>query len=1071
MNGLSQTTDLDETPRSQRLLTRCALLAVAYFVTGKLAFELALPPASASPIWPAAGVALAGVLYWGPRVWPGLLIGAVLVQVTERPAVLDAGLLSMPGLALVGTSVGPILQAFVGRALIRRAHEFPVRIRRARDIVRRVVLGGPVACVVAATFGTASLLGPGDINSDQVVSTWFTWWFGNSLGVLVVLPLAFAWRSGLRTLRPRAHAAVSLVIAAASLLSIFGYVVVRDGEWDASEATFDRNAVKMRDLLTGVVATKAEVLHGVANFYGVDEQLSRDRFKRFVERDFIRHEDIAALGWVPVVKPEHREEFEALAGTQHDDPTFRITEQGPDGAVVSAGTSGLHWHAVVQFIHPEQGNKEAIGFDLASEPTRRKALEHARDTGELTATGPITLVQDEDPRPAILLVAHCNSASAPRAAPEGPDAFVSGVFRTERMIEPVLAPYRQQGLAFCVMDVTAPERPGLLCPDPQTAQPPRESEGHLATTVTMPVAGRQWALQVWALPTYLDRPVWWGALATLAGGLLCTALLASLLIIMTGSAARTERSNEELRQEVRERRSAEAALQKSKRRFQDIVQSTAEWVWEINTEGEHVFTNNGLVAILGYAEGDLIQSRTFDRLHPDDRRELRAKLAEHVEEKTGWTGWVLRWQHKDGTHRYLESNAQAVLDPNGKLIGFRGADRDITERRLLQERWLQTQKMESLGVLAGGIAHDFNNLLTAIGGNLDYALKGPGGPNEEALEDAQRALERATGLTGQLLTFSKGGAPIVRSVDLRDLIQEWSRFALRGAQTRCEVHTPDDLWPARVDANQISQVIGNLIINADQAMPGGGLIEVSARNTHGDPMDRVVVGEGRFVEISVRDHGPGIPPEVRSRIFDPYFTTKEDGTGLGLATVYSIVKRHGGHVLVDSEPRQGSTFHVYLPAAERADELVEQAPAHVGASAGGRALVMDDAPFVRAFVARALDLLGFQVELAAAGEEAVEMFAEAHGTGRPFDIVILDLTVPGGMGGAAALAGLRTIDPHVCAIASSGYSASPVMAKPDEHGFAGVIAKPYTIAQLDEVLSAALAKKHIGSKRDGDCIT
>ena len=1042
------------------------MLAIGYFATGKLAYQLALPPASASPIWPAAGVALAGVVYWGSRVWPGIFLGALCVQLTERGALLEAGLFTLPALGILGASIGPVVQALAGSALIHRRFDAPTRIRRARDIFRRIWLGGPVACLVGALMGAASLFAMGLVSPGELGSTWLTWWFGDALGVFVVLPIALAWRSELRTLRPRAHAVVLVVLIGACLLSVLAYVSVRDREWEGAQASVDRRLLEMSDELRRVVDTKAELLYAVAKLHDVDRTMDLHRFRQFVRMDLARYGDMVAIGWVPVVEPDDLEKFVSDAQREYEDREFEVTELGDDGAPHPVTSAGETWRAIVQYIQPEQHNEAAIGFDLGSEVTRRKALERARNQKRPSATGPINLVQDEGARPAILLLAHCAHADLESTSTEAPDAFISGVFRTDEMIAKALHSFRQADLAFQVHDVTDPTRPRPLCLDPEGSRPPVDRGRHLAGVQRSQIAGRLWQIETWALPAYPEHPSWLGALGALAGGLLCTALLASLLILMTGNTVRAERSNRELRREVQERRTAEAALQKSERRFRDIVESTEEWIWEIDTQGQHVFTNNALSKILGYTAAEFDAHGTLELLHPRERESVRTRLERHIQDKTGWSSWVMRWRHKDGSFRFLESNAQPVLTKDGGLIGFRGADRDITERRLVHERMLQTQKMESLGVLAGGIAHDFNNLLTAIGGNIDFALNRPGQTNQEALCDAQRALERATGLTGQLLTFAKGGAPIVQTVDLRDLIQEWSRFALRGAKSSCDVHTPDDLWPARVDANQISQVLGNLIINADQAMPEGGLITVRARNTHKDPVDSVFLGEGRFVEISVQDQGPGIDPEIRSRIFDPYYTTKQDGTGLGLATVYSIVKRHGGHTLVDSEPGQGSTFHVYLPAAEAAAVASPAPSAKAGSPASGRVLVMDDAPFVRAFVSRALVLLGYEVELAASGDEAVELFSKAQGASRPFDIVILDLTVPGGMGGAEAVEHLRAVDPTVCAIASSGYSASPVMAKPDEYGFAGVIAKPYTIAQLEAVLGAALTTKQVGARTD-----
>jgi signal transduction histidine kinase/ActR/RegA family two-component response regulator len=407
---------------------------------------------------------------------------------------------------------------------------------------------------------------------------------------------------------------------------------------------------------------------------------------------------------------------------------------------------------------------------------------------------------------------------------------------------------------------------------------------------------------------------------------------------------------------------------------------------------------------------------------------------------------------------HFEVTTSPLRDPDGNIIAGIEVARDVTYRKKMEKEILKADKLESLGILAGGIAHDFNNLLTAIIGNISvaglYASKD--GKIHRRLAEAERASIRAKDLTQQLLTFSRGGEPVKRKTRINDLLRETAGFALRGSRNRCEFFIPPDLWPVEADEGQISQVINNLLINADQAMPGGGTISMRSENVllgagHGMPL-----GPGRHLKISIEDHGVGIPCEYLTKIFDPFFTTKNKGSGLGLATAYAIIKKHCGHIEVESAPGLKTTFSVYLPACGEGGLAVPVEKA-VPRPGSGRILVMDDEPSVREVTCQMLTTVGYDVELAADGALAVELYRKAMDTGSPFDAVIMDLTVPGGMGGMEALGKLRKLDPGIRAVITSGYSNDPVIADSRKHGFMGVVAKPYKLEDLSQALHEILA--------------
>jgi signal transduction histidine kinase/ActR/RegA family two-component response regulator len=373
---------------------------------------------------------------------------------------------------------------------------------------------------------------------------------------------------------------------------------------------------------------------------------------------------------------------------------------------------------------------------------------------------------------------------------------------------------------------------------------------------------------------------------------------------------------------------------------------------------------------------------------------------------------------------------------------------EITQREQIEDELLRARKLESLGVLAGGIAHDFNNFLTVVQGNLELLKMQLEShePVQDILDDTASACQRAVFLSSQLLTFAKGGAPVRRLVSVAQLVMDSVALARAGAQTSIEVSIAEDLRFAEVDPGQIGQVLHNILLNARQAMPEGGIIEVRAENladTH--------------VRISILDYGHGIPADVLPRIFDPYFTTKPHGNGLGLATAYAIVAKHGGNLSVKSKPGQGSVFMIDLPASLQRPE--PQAPAVTQLQTGNeRLLVMDDEEGLRKLLATILTKLGYEVVTARDGAEAVALCEDAKTSGRGFDAVLLDLTVSGGMGGIEAAAKLKECDPSMKLIVSSGYSDSAVMADFRKYGFDDVVPKPWVIDEVSEVFRRVLVR-------------
>jgi PAS domain S-box-containing protein len=515
--------------------------------------------------------------------------------------------------------------------------------------------------------------------------------------------------------------------------------------------------------------------------------------------------------------------------------------------------------------------------------------------------------------------------------------------------------------------------------------------------------------------------------------------------------------------DITDARRATAALFEEKEQLLTTLESIADGVIATDASGRITLMNPEAERLTGWswteAEGRPLGE--VYRVEPEHELDVRPDLVFTVVA----TGEVVKpsgavmLRRSDGTERLLDELAAPIRDAEDEIVGVVIVFRDETAHRRMEEQTLRSQKLEALGVLAGGLAHDFNNILTGVMGNVSLALRQipEEHPTRERLVEAERALGRARGLTQQLLTFARGGSPVMRPTSISELVEEAVSFALAGSDVGFELELPDDLWAVEVDDGQIGRVLQNLVLNAEEAMPDGGTILVRVDNRAMGPGNDHSLLEGRYVRISVRDHGVGIDPEQLPRIFEPYFTTKDHGSGLGLSVCYSIVNRHQGALVVESEPDAGSTFFVYLPAAELDVEEVSdvvQAPL----TGTGRVLVVDDEEMVRDVASAMLTHLGYRPSTVADGAAAVELYSREAEAGRPFDAVIMDLTIPGGMGGQEAVRWLLSMDPDVRCIVSSGYSDDPVMADHRAWGFRGVMRKPYRVEDLARALQAVLVE-------------
>jgi len=445
------------------------------------------------------------------------------------------------------------------------------------------------------------------------------------------------------------------------------------------------------------------------------------------------------------------------------------------------------------------------------------------------------------------------------------------------------------------------------------------------------------------------------------------------------------------------------------------------------------------------------------------REEKSGQLCEDTVEKVIESGILVEVAHdcilfaRDGNERIIVSNCAPICDKDQQIVGAVLVFHDITEKRKMETEIQKAQKLESLGVLAAGIAHDFNNLLAVIMGNIGLA-KHFINPQERAyrmLDNAEKGAHGATGLSQQLLTFAKGNAPVKETASIREIVEDSTQFALRGSAVNCDCRFAPGFFVVDVDKGQMSQVFQNLIINAEQAMPCGGTIKIRAKNLDNTKREKTYLADKKYIEITIRDQGVGIPQEHLDKIFDPFFTTKQKGNGLGLSVVYSIIKKHDGYIRVESQLGKGTEFSIYLPASSKEELLKTEAQTEV-LKGTGKILIMDDNEEILYLLRAMLEEFGYRSVLSRDGEEALSLYQHALQTGDTYDAVIMDLTIAGGMGGKEAIVKLKKLDPQVNAIVSSGYSTDPVVSDYRKFGFKGVINKPFQISQLSRLLQRVI---------------
>ncbi|MHA2252025.1 MAG: PAS domain S-box protein [Candidatus Kariarchaeaceae archaeon] len=520
---------------------------------------------------------------------------------------------------------------------------------------------------------------------------------------------------------------------------------------------------------------------------------------------------------------------------------------------------------------------------------------------------------------------------------------------------------------------------------------------------------------------------------------------------------------QDIYRDITEIKLAEEKLRESQRML-NLAQNIAgigSWEWDILTD--EVNWSDALYHLFGIDKTNFMYHRNFvaeKLVHPADRdaynKKMQTWVRSVIKTKKNITKILEFRIIRNNEVKRIRMDGSFIFE-NGEPVKMIGTFQDITESKKEEAERLKIQKIESLSLLAGGIAHDYNNILVGILGNVNLLQYNPNLDNDmqSSLQDIEKATIRANDLTKQLLTFSKGGVPVKAPAHISEIVQDSVSLIMRGSKSRYELHVEDNLPVVEVDVGQISQMINNIIINAKQAMPNGGLLKIVAKTTTITPEKSVPLANGDYIKISIKDQGMGIPREIQDKIFDPYFTTKTSGIGLGLATSYSIAKQHEGLLRFKAKDNEGTTFMIYLPVSDK-QVIPKSVISDHKKEYSGRVLIMDDDQMVQKTLSKILHSRGFSVDNAYNGEECIELYRKGLSSNNHYLFLVMDLTIPGGMGGKEAIQLIKNIDPNVKAIVSSGYSTDPIFANFQDYGFSAVLSKPYKISQLFDVINEIL---------------
>jgi PAS domain S-box-containing protein len=857
--------------------------------------------------------------------------------------------------------------------------------------------------------------------------------------------------------------ALLLVLLAGGVLAVWSFKDARERDRERAQAEFLRRTVIRHALTREVLGRYEDALFGLSTLFMVDENVSRSQFLRVARRLTERTPGMLALQWVPWVPRERRASLEAALRQSYHKPDFEFMEIDPAGQRVRAGDRDAY--LPISYIQPLEGSEAALGFDLMTGPTRA-FLEDARATNRITLTGQIRLVQVSDGRLGLVMISPVRRLSRPDEPPESEvfEGYVQSVFLAQDLLARTSAVQPDPLLDTLFVDASEPDpakrvlyfHPADEAAPRQPAPTAGEFNRGLIQELPVPIGGRDWRVLYRPRAGWIEEqftPLPW---VRTGGVLVITVMLAGLVRILGRRTAQIER-------EVAERT---AELAESRRELDTLLRAMpgAAFRCHFDENLTALFASEGMLALTGFPAEDFTSGRRHlsQLTVPADRPAVRAAVARAIQERRPFE-IEYRVVHREGPEKCVLVRGRPIYDAAGGLRFIEGLAIDVTdlkraeqERMAIERRLLEGQKLESLGVMAGGVAHDFNNILTSVLVNASLARQlAAGDPAAAHLGQIEVAARRAADLCQQLLAYAGKGKLVTDRVDLTELVR--GTVALLevtiSKNTRLELQLADGLPPVLADITQLRQIVMNLVINAADAIgesPGRITVGTYACQA-GSELLRQAQGRpelpaGTYVGFEVTDNGCGMSPETVARIFEPFFSTKFSGRGLGLAAVQGIVQSHHGALFVESRPGAGSTFRLLLPAtqgpaARSASPFPEPA---VPVRLNGLVLVVDDEESVRSIVAAVLEAHGATVLQASGGEEALALLRVQ---GDRIALVLLDMTMPG-ISGEETLRRCRMINVRAPIILMSGYSEAETMKRSTDLGVAGFVQKPFEIETL-----------------------
>ncbi len=997
----------------------CIALACSYVAAGRLGLLLAVPPGYATAIFPPAGIAIAAMFIGGTITLPWTFLGALSLNLWISFSISHRlGFLELAGALTIAAA--STLQAAIGGWMLRRLVGYPAALDNVGDVAR-FFLSAPGLCLISATLSLSVMVLLHAVRISDVGSSWFTWWLGDTLGVLIFLPLVMVVAGGPRAAwAGRAH---TVALPMTLFFALFVAIFINVSKWENQQSLLEFRLLSQRliDSVRAQLDAQEAFVEQLGTAFDLPGWISREDFAARARRLLQRYPAIQAIEWAPRVLAADRASVEAEQ--QDEQPGFTIRERDSAGTLRPAGNRPEFYPVI--YVEPLQGNATALGFDLASDPARHAAIDRAIATGGVSATAPIRLVQAPNDHSGLLL-----TLSAP-SGPNGP-GIVLIVLHMTTFMDALLGPaYRQIGVQFLDQEAGLP----LFDTFSQRAGTPVRAQD-------LTFGGRIYRIRIAPTPAYFAAHRGWQSWAVLVVGIFSTSLLGALLMLTTGERERFARSFQEA---TRER---------------DRIWQVSEDLLGMRTfAGYFLSVNPAWTRTLGWSEAEIKGMHVNDLRHPDDfsaATEGRRRLAEGA----GTVRMENRFRHKDGCYRWI----YWTMTAESGLIYVIGrdvtADREAAEaHRQTEEQLRQLQKMDSVGQLTGGIAHDFNNILTIIIGNLEVLERTLGSATERvhrAMTAAMNAATRAATLTQRLLAYAQKQSLRPQAVNLNELVTGMTDL-IRRAQSetiRYKVSLAENLPLCFCDANQLETALLNLVLNARDAMNERGLLNIETGHVilDGPAAQNRGIAEGSYAMLAVSDTGAGMSPETVARAFEPFFTTKPvgKGTGLGLSMVYGFVKQSKGHVEIDSAPGRGTTVRIYLPslaASDAPDPANHQNIASIPGSVYGRGesvLLVEDDDEVRRYVAETLRNLNYHVIEVETAETALDKLAQSS---LQIDLLLTDVVMPGVHGDELAIRAAASC-PDIKVLLMTGYSQDVTIRQGRVGSDTSLIEKPFTLEAL-----------------------